>query len=854
MAINQQRRISHDALYNLHEIAYDLPDFMWTIQTFPDLTYVCGMKDILDQLDRLLLIESQAKQLLSYDTTFKLGDFYVSPLIFRHTIFKEAPVIPALFLIHERKFQITHEMLFEIAAMKAITKSSFSIVTDEEKGIVNAIRKYLPNSTRLRCWNHIFRSARYWCHSHKIKNNEIQVFVSGMKDLFHKHSSDAYEAELNQRTVNWSNQIHQYYFKNIHPEVYTSIGRWILEKEGVYCPFSGVVTNQSASFNMVLKSLQSWKEVPVDCIVLSFYILQSFFMNEITRGLANQGNYHLHTQFLHMMEEAVISEATFICVSPQDIVNRIREKDTIVTSADDFLLSGQQEVKVENHKPHSSLTQIERARIILESGNISFDPKLHLFNVIGSGDRPYVVRLFPREMCSCPSSEMCYHLIAVKISIGSEIDVTKHRKFNLTMFRKRTRNRKDKTSGRKRARKMDVDESHLENDIPSYFLSEPNSENISSHNSTTQVRDRLVDYSSDNFSLYSISPVNSQDSKQKEGSSPNSHSLILDDFITENSSNGNNNVTLNLTSKQGTEVQASTLQYECKKNELARHLLFFHKQKKSYILNDATVIEIDESNVEQDPCREKEYWLKRYTLLQGHKHILLSGGWLDDKLVDASQKILAKQFENKFVGSGFQDAAVGLCGNFTIETGEFIQIIHGGSNHWLTISTIGTKHPEVLLYDSLHTNVAEDVKMQISSILCTKEKSIILKFVNIVKQAGVNDCGLFAIAYATALCLGKSPGKYRFKQELFRKHLQTCLEREHFTMFPIIIERRKGDIISMERNICVFCYCRMPQINPMIQWSTESWEWFHIGPCVSITDAQMKDKNFKWHCRRCTTV
>ena len=31
------------------------------------------------------------------------------------------------------------------------------------------------------------------------------------------------------------------------------------------------------------------------------------------------------------------------------------------------------------------------------------------------------------------------------------------------------------------------------------------------------------------------------------------------------------------------------------------------------------------------------------------------------------------------------------------------------------------------------------------------EKSIILIFVNTVKQAGVNDCGLFAIAYATAL-------------------------------------------------------------------------------------------------------
>ena len=115
--------------------------------------------------------------------------------------------------------------------------------------------------------------------------------------------------------------------KNIHPEVYTSIGQWVLEKKGVYSPFSGVVTNQSESFNMVLKSLQQWKEVPVDCIVLSFYLLQSFFMNEITRGLTSQGNYHLHHQFLPLMEEAEVAEPAFICVRPDKIVSRIQDGD-----------------------------------------------------------------------------------------------------------------------------------------------------------------------------------------------------------------------------------------------------------------------------------------------------------------------------------------------------------------------------------------------------------------------------------------------------------------------------------------------------------------------------------------------
>ena len=43
-----------------------------------------------------------------------------------------------------------------------------------------------------------------------VDNTENQVFVSDMKDLFHKPLRDAYAAELDQCTVNWSNPIHQY--------------------------------------------------------------------------------------------------------------------------------------------------------------------------------------------------------------------------------------------------------------------------------------------------------------------------------------------------------------------------------------------------------------------------------------------------------------------------------------------------------------------------------------------------------------------------------------------------------------------------------------------------------------------
>jgi len=91
-------------------------------------------------MDRVLLLPSLSHQLLSYDTTFNLGDFYVSVLSFRHVLFKENPVIPAAFALHERKFQTVHEhffLKFAASCHQPFQKLyTHPIVTDEEYGIM----------------------------------------------------------------------------------------------------------------------------------------------------------------------------------------------------------------------------------------------------------------------------------------------------------------------------------------------------------------------------------------------------------------------------------------------------------------------------------------------------------------------------------------------------------------------------------------------------------------------------------------------------------------------------------------------------------------------------------------------
>ena len=400
------------------------------IQTHPDLVCVCGHKSLFDEMDRVLLVDSPGAQLLSYDTTFQVGDFYVSILSFKHVLFKENPVIPVAFMFHERKFQVVHERFFEICCKlsPSISKTQKPIVTDEERGIVNAVSKYLVSSPNLQCWNHIFRDAMRWLRAHGAPSLDVSVYLSDLRDLFHLCSREEYDYELTKMCEKWSAVFLEYYNNNISPNI-ESIARWAIEPLGVYNPFSGVTNNQAEGMNFVLKHLLSWREVPIDCIVLAIHYLQGYYRIEIARGKQNLGNYHLYSTFSSISETEITLIPDENVYQPEEIVQRIRQhlNETSPSEATKGSCS-----KVTDEKGHriGQLTQNERARRVIDENNISLDPNLKTFTVMGT-DRPHVVTLFPKESCSCPSTSTCYHILAAKLSIGETSDNVAKKKLDL---------------------------------------------------------------------------------------------------------------------------------------------------------------------------------------------------------------------------------------------------------------------------------------------------------------------------------------------------------------------------------------------------------------------------------------
>ena len=205
--------------------------------------------------------------------------------------------------------------------------------------------------------------------------------------------------------------------------------------------------------------------------------------------------------------------------------------------------------------------------------------------------------------------------------------------------------------------------------------------------------------------------------------------------------------------------------------------------------------------------------------------------WLTDSIINAVQTLLKKA--NPLM-SGLQSVVLGNTMSFDIEPGEFVQILHNGHGHWLTISTVGNMHPQVQVYDSAYSCCPTICKAQIAALLATVQPSIELQYMDVQMQSGSYDCALFAIAFATAIVFGKQPGFFLFDQSKMRQHLKKCLEQGSITMFPVK-QMRRGTKVKTTEQIPVYCSCRMPEL-PQTKWIECSGckEWYHAGTCIKV--------------------
>ena len=105
---------------------------------------------------------------------------------------------------------------------------------------------------------------------------------------------------------------------------------------------------------------------------------------------------------------------------------------------------------------------------------------------------------------------------------------------------------------------------------------------------------------------------------------------------------------------------------------------------------------------------------------------------------------------------------------------------------------------KVEVMDSASKNLNQATILQIAKIVNTEKPFFKIERFPVQQQYGTADCGLFAIAFAVAVCAGSNAKTLTFEQMKMQKHLFQCLEQRKMSTFP---SRLKSILRSLPKQI-----------------------------------------------------
>ena len=156
-----------------------------------------------------------------------------------------------------------------------------------------------------------------------------------------------------------------------------------------------------------------------------------------------------------------------------------------------------------------------------------------------------------------------------------------------------------------------------------------------------------------------------------------------------------------------------------------------------------------------------------------------------------------------------------------------LQVLYINSGHW---ACLRVQQGEVFLYyDSVYLLASNETLHIIAQLVQSKERSLRIQLMNVAKQSGSVDCGLYALAMLTCLLLNTDPTTIVFESDKMRPHLVQILQCGKVSVFPIRKHRQPVEKVLRNQEIQIYCYCRLPD------WAHDSamvccdscHNWFH---------------------------
>ena len=256
---------------------------------------------------------------LQCDTTYEMGDFYVTTLSFTHKFFttenNTRPNIPLAFLMHDRKYQHVHESFLNAVKHRIPVLSNvkvnvngrskykykFFVTTDREKSIHNSFAICLQSFLRLYCWNHIKNDGKRWVQKNLGKSNNrqdtIRFYVKLITAFLSCDSREEFDEMYAEKflTVDEGGVVDpkfkEYFDTYMKNDIIDYAAKWIVEGTNYYLPTSGITTNNQEGLNAAIKRGNNKEKFglldkPLQIMVLNY--LQRYYYNLYLTAMTGQ--------------------------------------------------------------------------------------------------------------------------------------------------------------------------------------------------------------------------------------------------------------------------------------------------------------------------------------------------------------------------------------------------------------------------------------------------------------------------------------------------------------------------------------------------------------------------------------
>ncbi|XP_075062830.1 uncharacterized protein LOC142151269 [Mixophyes fleayi] len=330
--VRTKRKMSREDLYGVYDLHFALDNFIRNLILMPEFIIVVSLPEIVNLYNEVCSINQH--QLLSYDTTFRLGEYFVSPIVFKCPFFEEQPSIPLAAMISDNRSIDVHKIFFR--AMNDITVnfdcSDVRLVTDREWTMTSALDSVIRNIKHVFRWDHILKDVGSWLTTHKHRAAKLD-YLTHIRQLLDSDSEEDFQRLYEGYLKEWSQPFVLYFEENIKYDILHKSGKWLLNELGIYTSDIGVTSNVSESMNALLKRLTAWKDVNLEQMVLALYFLQTFYLKEVLRGRCGTGNYRLREEYVHLaMDSAsVVFNDDYFYLTPDDIIAFLENKSWNLT-------------------------------------------------------------------------------------------------------------------------------------------------------------------------------------------------------------------------------------------------------------------------------------------------------------------------------------------------------------------------------------------------------------------------------------------------------------------------------------------------------------------------------------------